>query len=67
MTAATAWADRRLALAGAAVAAYLVYARYAGTQLACTTGGCETVQHSKYAKAAGSRRRARPRGLLASS
>jgi len=42
-----------LALAGAAVAAYLVYARYTGTQLACTTGGCETVQHSKYAKAAG--------------
>jgi uncharacterized membrane protein len=53
-------ADRRLraaiailALAGAAVAAYLVYARYTDTQLACTTGGCETVQHSKYAKAAG--------------
>jgi uncharacterized membrane protein len=42
-----------LALAGAAVAAYLVYARYSGTQVACTTGGCETVQHSKYAKAAG--------------
>ncbi len=44
-----------LALAGAAVAAYLVYARYSGTRLACTTGGCETVQHSKYAKAAGIR------------
>jgi uncharacterized membrane protein len=42
-----------LALAGAAVAAYLVYARYTGTRLVCTTGGCETVQHSKYAKAAG--------------
>ena len=42
-----------LALAGAGIAAYLVYARYTGTQLACTTGGCETVQHSKYAKAAG--------------
>ena len=42
-----------LALVGAAVAAYLVYARYTGTRLACTTGGCETVQHSKYAKAAG--------------
>jgi len=42
-----------LALAGAAVSAYLVYARYTGTQLACTTGGCEAVQHSKYAKAAG--------------
>ena len=42
-----------LALAGAAVAAYLVYSRYTGTRLACTTGGCETVQHSKYAKVAG--------------
>ena len=42
-----------LALAGAAVAAYLVYARYTGTRLVCSTGGCETVQHSKYAKAAG--------------
>jgi uncharacterized membrane protein len=42
-----------LALAGAAVSAYLVYARYTGTQIACTTGGCEAVQHSKYAKAAG--------------
>jgi uncharacterized membrane protein len=53
-------ADRRLrvaigllALAGAAVAAYLVYSRYTGRRLVCTTGGCETVQHSKYAKAAG--------------
>jgi uncharacterized membrane protein len=42
-----------LALAGAAVAAYLVYTRYTGTRIACTTGGCETVQHSKYAKLAG--------------
>jgi uncharacterized membrane protein len=42
-----------LALAGAAVAVYLVYSRYTGTRLACTTGGCETVQHSRYAKAAG--------------
>jgi uncharacterized membrane protein len=41
------------ALAGIGVTAYLVYARYTGTQLVCTTGGCETVQHSKYAKAAG--------------
>ena len=52
--------DRRLraaiavcALAGAAVAAYLVHTRYAHTQIACTTGGCETVQHSRYAKLAG--------------
>ncbi len=42
-----------LALAGVAVTAYLVYARYSGTRLACTTGGCETVQHSRYAKLAG--------------
>jgi uncharacterized membrane protein len=42
-----------VALAGAAVAAYLVYARYTHTQIACTTGGCETVQHSRYAKLAG--------------
>ena len=42
-----------LALAGVAVTAYLVYARYTDTILACATGGCETVQHSKYAKAAG--------------
>ena len=42
-----------VALAGAAVAAYLVYARYTHTQIACTTGGCETVQHSKYARLAG--------------
>jgi uncharacterized membrane protein len=42
-----------LSLAGAAVSAYLVYSRYSGTRLVCTTGGCETVQHSKYAKAAG--------------
>jgi uncharacterized membrane protein len=42
-----------VALAGAAVAAYLVYARYTHTQIACTTGGCETVQHSRYARLAG--------------
>jgi uncharacterized membrane protein len=42
-----------LALAGVAVTSYLVYSRYTGTRLVCSTGGCETVQHSKYAKAAG--------------
>ena len=26
---------------------------FRSTRLACTTGGCETVQHSRYAKAAG--------------
>jgi uncharacterized membrane protein len=38
-----------LAAAGAAVAGYLVYARYTDTTLACATGGCETVQRSDYA------------------
>jgi uncharacterized membrane protein len=42
-----------LALAGLAVASYLTYSRYSGTQLYCTTGGCETVQHSRYAVIAG--------------
>jgi uncharacterized membrane protein len=42
-----------LALAGAGIAAYLTYARYSGTQIACSTGGCETVQHSRYAVVAG--------------
>ena len=42
-----------LALAGIGIAAYLTYARYSGTQIACSTGGCETVQHSRYAVVAG--------------
>jgi uncharacterized membrane protein len=42
-----------LSAAGAAVAGYLVYARYTDTTLACATGGCETVQRSDYALAAG--------------
>lgn len=42
-----------LALAGLGIAAYLTYARYSGTQIACSTGGCETVQHSRYAVVAG--------------
>jgi uncharacterized membrane protein len=42
-----------LALAGAGIAAYLTYTRYSGTQIACSTGGCETVQHSRYAVVAG--------------
>jgi len=44
-----------LALAGAAIAAYLTYARYAGDPLYCpvTGGGCEEVQSSKYAEVAG--------------
>lgn len=42
-----------LAAAGAAIAGYLVYARAADATIACTTGGCEAVQHSDYAELAG--------------
>lgn len=42
-----------LAVAGAAVAGYLIYARYSGTPITCSTGGCETVQDSEYAKVMG--------------
>jgi uncharacterized membrane protein len=42
-----------LALAGAGIAAYLTYAKYADATIACTTGGCETVQSSKYAEILG--------------
>jgi uncharacterized membrane protein len=42
-----------LALAGAGIAAYLVYARFTGTAIACATGGCETVQRSRYSTLAG--------------
>jgi uncharacterized membrane protein len=42
-----------LALAGAAIAAYLTYAKYADATIACSTGGCETVQSSEYAEILG--------------
>ena len=42
-----------LSLAGAGIAAYLVYTRYSGVAIFCSTGGCETVQSSKYAVVAG--------------
>jgi uncharacterized membrane protein len=42
-----------LSLAGAGIAAYLVYTRYSGAAIFCSTGGCETVQSSKYAEVAG--------------
>jgi uncharacterized membrane protein len=43
-----------LALAGAGLTAYLVYTRYSGTRISCPIGGgCETVQHSRYAKLGG--------------
>lgn len=42
-----------LALLGAGIAAYLVHARVTGAELACSTGGCGTVQSSRYAEIGG--------------
>ena len=42
-----------LALAGAGIAGYLTYAKYADATIACATGGCETVQSSEYAEILG--------------
>ena len=42
-----------LSCIGAAIAGYLVWARYSNVPISCTTGGCETVQRSSYAKLAG--------------
>ena len=44
-----------LALAGlgAGIAGYLVWAHFADIGISCTSGGCETVQRSKYAEIAG--------------
>jgi uncharacterized membrane protein len=42
-----------LALVGVAITAYLMYVRVTGTTLACSTGGCETVQSSSYAELLG--------------
>lgn len=42
-----------LALLGAGIAAYLTYVRYTGGTVACTTGGCELVQGSRYSAVAG--------------
>jgi uncharacterized membrane protein len=42
-----------LSLAGAAIATYLLYARYTHVTIACSTGGCETVQSSSYATVLG--------------
>jgi uncharacterized membrane protein len=38
-----------LSLVGLALAGYLIYVRTTGGTIACTTGGCETVQSSRYA------------------
>jgi uncharacterized membrane protein len=42
-----------LAAGGIALTTYLVYARETGAQLACSTGGCTTVQSSQYAELLG--------------
>jgi uncharacterized membrane protein len=42
-----------VALVGAAIATYLTYIHYSHTAPICTTGGCETVQKSKYAELGG--------------
>lgn len=42
-----------LAALGAAAAGYLTYTHLAGAPPACATGGCETVQESRYSELAG--------------
>ena len=42
-----------LAVLGIGIAGYLTYVHYAHTSPVCTTGGCETVQKSKYAELGG--------------
>ena len=42
-----------LSTVGAGIAAYLTYAHVTNSSLACSTGGCDIVQHSKYAELAG--------------
>ena len=42
-----------LALAGAGIAAYLTWTHLTAAAPVCSTGGCETVQHSRYAELAG--------------
>ena len=42
-----------LAALGAGITGYLLYVRETGSEVACTTGGCETVQHSSYAEVLG--------------
>jgi uncharacterized membrane protein len=52
--------ERRLRVAiaalsalGAAIAAYLTYVKLSGSAVACVTGGCETVERSRYSEVAG--------------
>jgi uncharacterized membrane protein len=46
-------ASAAIAVLGAAITAYLLYVRQTGGALACSTGGCETVQSSTYAEVLG--------------
>lgn len=46
-------AGTALAAAGIALTSYLLYVRETGAELACSTGGCTTVQSSKYAELLG--------------
>ena len=41
------------AVAGGAIAAYLTVVHYAHVSPICTSGGCEKVQHSRYAEVGG--------------
>ena len=41
------------AVVGGAIASYLTVVHYAHVSPICTSGGCETVQHSSYAQAGG--------------
>jgi uncharacterized membrane protein len=47
------FASALVAVGGVAITVYLLYVRASGATLACTTGGCETVQHSAYAEVFG--------------
>jgi uncharacterized membrane protein len=42
-----------LATIGAAITGYLLYVRWTDGNLVCSTGGCETVQSSRYAEVLG--------------
>lgn len=42
-----------LSAIGAGVAAYLTITHLTNTPLSCVTGGCETVQHSRYSELGG--------------
>ena len=46
-------ASAALSAVGVAITGYLLYVRQTGGTLACTTGGCETVQSSSYADVLG--------------